>query len=157
VLLDADPLRALALLDESRALAATVGHAFLMGIAGMSAATARARHDDPDEALRRFPDLIDLWDRAGNWTQQWTMLRSLIALLVRLGRDEPAAVLYGGLQSSATAPPLFGADARRLADAVETMEGRAGRERVTAWVARGSGLRDAEVLDLARAAAGSTS
>lgn len=153
-LLDRDPARALALLDESEALAATVGNTFLIGVAGTSATSLRARGGDPHEALGRFPDLVDLWDRAGNWTQQWTMLRSLIAALVRLGRDEPAATLYGALQASPTAPPVFGADAARLAAAVETMEGRAGRDRVAAWVGRGRGLRDEEVVRLARAAAG---
>ena len=82
------------------------------------------------------------------------MLRSLIAALVRLGRDEPAATLYGALQASPTAPPVFGADAARLAAAVETMEGRAGHDQVAAWVGRGRALRDDEVLRLARAAAG---
>jgi predicted ATPase len=154
-LLDRDPLRALALLDESEALALTVGNTFLIGVAGTSATTLRARHGDAHAALRGFPDLIDLWDRAGNWTQQWTMLRSLITTLVRLGRDEPAAVLYGALQASPTAPPVFGADAERLADAVATMEHRAGRDQVAAWVGRGRGVRDEEVVQLARATAGS--
>jgi hypothetical protein len=157
MLLDRDPARALDLLDESRALAAGVGHAFLTGIAGTSATTLRARHADPAQALRDFPEIIDLWDRAGNWTQQWTMLRSLIATLVRLGRDEPAAVLYGALRASPTAPPVYGADAGRLAEAVDAMEARAGREQVAAWVARGSVMSDGEVLDLARAAASSAS
>lgn len=152
--LDRDPDRALALVDEGEARAATVGNTFLLGVAGTSATTLRARHGDPRAAVRRFPDLIDLWDRAGNWTQQWTMLRSLITTLVRLGRDDPAAVLYGALQASPTAAPLFGADAERMASALGTMEDRAGRDQVAAWVDRGRGLRDHEVVQLARAAAG---
>jgi hypothetical protein len=68
------------------ALAASVGSKFLTGVAGMSATTLRARQGDPHEALQLFVDLIDLWERAGNWTQQWTMLRSLAATLARLGR-----------------------------------------------------------------------
>ncbi|HEX6418222.1 MAG TPA: BTAD domain-containing putative transcriptional regulator [Acidimicrobiales bacterium] len=150
-LLDHDPGRALALLDESRALA-EAGNTFLVGVAGTSATTLRARHGDAAEALRSFPDLIDLWDRVGNRTQLWTMLRSLVTTLVRLGRDEPAAVLYGALHARPTAPPLFGADAERLAEALATLEARAGGDRVAAWVGRGSGLRDDEVVDLARAA-----
>jgi predicted ATPase len=157
MLSDHDPARALTLLDESREIAAGVGHAFLTGISGTSATTLRARVGAPNEALRGFLDLIDLWDRAGNWTQQWTMLRSLIATLVRLGRDEPAAVLYGALRASPTAPPVYGADAERLAAAVDAMEEHAGREQVAAWVARGRGMSDGEVLDLARAAASSAS
>jgi hypothetical protein len=152
-LLDHDPSRVLSLLDEGLELAAGVGNTFLLGIAGVSATTLRARHGDPQEALRRFPALIDLWDSAGNWTQQWVMLRSLVATLVRLGRDEPAAVLYGALSASPTAAPLFGADAERLTRVVETMQRRAGRGQFGAWVERGRHLGDDGAVEFARAAA----
>ena len=152
-LLDHDPHRALALADEARALAAGVGHVFLTGIAGTSATTLRARHGDPNEALDRFSDLIDLWYRAGNWTQQWTLLRSLVGTLVRVGRDEPAAVLYGAMLSSPTAAPLYGADADRMDRAVRTMEDRSGRDQVADWIERGRRLRDDDVVDFARTAA----
>ncbi|MDQ4071159.1 MAG: winged helix-turn-helix domain-containing protein [Actinomycetota bacterium] len=156
VLLDRDPPRALALLDESHELAATVGSAFVVGLAGTSATSLRARHGDPDAALRRFPGLIDLWERAGNWTQQWTMLRSLVSTLARLGLDEPAAVLYGALTASRTAPPLFGDDAQRLTDVVKGMEERAGPRQLAEWVEQGRRLRDEEVVAFARATAGGT-
>ncbi len=156
LLLEHDPPRALAALDESEALAASVGHNFLVGIAGTSATTLRGRRGDADEAIGRFPRLIDHWDRVGNWTQQWTMLRSLVVTLVRLGRDEPAAVLYGAMEASPAAAPLFGADARRLAGALEAVEQRAGRDQVMAWVGRGRRLGDDGVIELARAVAGST-
>jgi hypothetical protein len=84
------------------------------------------------------------------------MLRSLVATLVRLGRDEEAAVLYGALQASPTAPPLFGADAERLADAFEAVERRAGPNQLAAWMQRGRSLGDDEALAWARAAAGSS-
>ncbi|HZC28825.1 MAG TPA: hypothetical protein VE269_03715, partial [Gaiellaceae bacterium] len=140
-------------LDESHALAASVGSAFVAGIAGTSATSLRARHGDPETALRGFPDLIDHWERAGNWTQQWTMLRSLVTTLAQLGRDEPAAVLYGALNASPTAPPVFGDDAKRLADVLEQIEERAGHEQLAAWIERGRQLGDEKVVAFARAAA----
>ncbi|MCA1846923.1 MAG: hypothetical protein LC792_27755, partial [Actinobacteria bacterium] len=153
VLLDRDPTRALALLDEGHALAASVGNAFLTGIAGTSGTSLRARYGDPETALGGFPDLIDHWERAGNWTQQWTMLRSLVTTLAQLGRDEPAAVLYGALTASPTAPPVFGADAKRLADVVERIEDRAGHRRLAEWLERGRDLGDEKAVAFARAAA----
>ncbi|HEX2046813.1 MAG TPA: BTAD domain-containing putative transcriptional regulator [Acidimicrobiales bacterium] len=156
VLLDHDPGRALPLLEESRAMAAGVGSTFLTGVAATSATTLRARHHDPQDALSRFPEVIDLWERAGNWTQQWTMLRSLVTTLGRLGRDEPAAVLYGALRASDTAPPPFGADTDRLAEVLATIEARVGRRQVAAWIDQGCRLRDDEVVQLARAAAQSS-
>ena len=139
------------MLDESQALATSVGSTFLIGIAGTSATSLRARHEDPEQALGRFSALIDLWHRSGNWTQQWTMLRSLVTTLVRLGRDEPAAVLYGALNASQTAAPLFGADTERLADVLRRIEHRAGPQQLEAWLERGRRLRDDEVIAFARA------
>ena len=152
VLLDDDPSRAMVLLDESHAVATSLGCTFLAGVAGTSATTLRARHGDPGEALRRFPELIDLWERAGNWTQQWTMLRSLITTLVRLGRDEPAAVLYGGMKASRTAAPVYGPDAERLTDVLRAMEERAGPRQLAAWVDQGRQLPDDQVVAFARSA-----
>jgi predicted ATPase/DNA-binding SARP family transcriptional activator len=152
VLMDQDPSRALTLIEGSLELAAAVGNTFLVGVAGVSATTIRARHGDPHQALLGFPELIALWHRAGNWTQQWTMLRSLVSTLVRLGQDEPAAMIYGALTASPTAPPLFGADGARLAVAVDTIERRAGRAQCGAWVDRGRHLTDDEVIAIARAA-----
>ncbi|MDQ3897875.1 MAG: winged helix-turn-helix domain-containing protein [Actinomycetota bacterium] len=153
VLLDHDPARALSLLDASLEQSAEMGNTFLAGVAGVSAATIRARHADPEHGLRRFPELIDRWERVGNWTQQWTTLRSLVTTLVGVGRYEPAAVLYGALSSSPTAPPLFGADAERLTRTVEMLEGKVGRSQFEAWVERGRRLGGNEVIELARAAA----
>ena len=47
---------------------------------------------EPD-VLRGYREVIDYWDRAGNWTQQWVTLRNLAQLLRRLGDDEPALLL----------------------------------------------------------------
>jgi predicted ATPase/DNA-binding SARP family transcriptional activator len=152
VLLDHDPVRAMALLDESHEVAAQLGCTFLTGVAGVSATTLRARHGDPGEALRRFPELIDLWERAGNRTQLWTMLRSLITTFVRLGRDEPAAVIYGGMQASRTAAPVYGPDAERLTSVLRDMEGRVGPVQLATWVEQGRQMRDDEVVAFARAA-----
>jgi hypothetical protein len=82
------------------------------------------------------------------------MLRSLVTTLARLNHDEPAAVIYGAMQASPSAAPVFGADAERLATALQTMEDRAGRDQVAGWVERGRLLSDDEVVELARATAG---
>lgn len=141
------------LLEESHALAASVASVWLTGLAATSATSLQARHGDPAAVMRRFPDLIDLWERAGYWTQQWTMLRSLVATLARLGRDEPAAILLGALHASRTAAPVYGHDAERLADVLGQIEERAGRRRLAEWLERGRSLGDEDVLVFARAAA----
>ncbi|MGH8887498.1 MAG: AfsR/SARP family transcriptional regulator [Egibacteraceae bacterium] len=88
------------------------------GPGAVSVASLRGRHGDPSKALPLFRDLIEHWHQAGNWTQQWTTLRNLVGLLVRLGAYEAAAVLYGAQAVAATAGAVYGADAARLADPV---------------------------------------
>jgi predicted ATPase/DNA-binding SARP family transcriptional activator len=154
VLLDADPERALALLDEAIASARAIGSQYLVGVALISQASVQARHGDPVRALLRFQDVLAHWHDAGGWTQLWVAMRSIVSLLTRVGADEAAAVLYGALRASATAAPAYGADAERLAAAVETLAGRLGRERLETAIRRGGTLGDDEAVAHAAAAIG---
>ena len=85
-------------------LAQTSGATFLVGIASVGLLTvltdARRVHD----ALRGYREVIDYWDRSGNWTQQWVTLRNLAQLLRRLGDDEPAALLDASAEQAPDAP-----------------------------------------------------
>ena len=53
------------------------------------------RVGDPAAAAEDYRRVIDHWRRAGMWSTQWTMLRSIAGLLSRLGRHRDAAVLEG--------------------------------------------------------------
>ncbi len=109
-----DPDRAIDLLERSRALALSVHNRYLAGVALVSAAALHGRHRDPLAALRLFADVIEHWHRAGNWTQQWTTLRNVVELLVKLGADEHATLLDTAIESRRTASPAYGATAARL-------------------------------------------
>jgi predicted ATPase/DNA-binding SARP family transcriptional activator len=148
-LLERDPDQALDLLDESLNIAASAGNVFLAGVALLSATSLRGRHGQPDQALRSYLEAIEHWHRHGNWTQQWITLRNLIELLVRVGADEPAAVLYGATTTSPTAPPTFGAEAERLHAAVEALTHQLGTGSFEAAIRRGSALDDPGVVALA--------
>jgi predicted ATPase len=151
VLLDAEPDRALALLDEAMAVAQAIGSRYLIGVALISQASVQARHGDPVRALRTFQDVLAHWRDAGSWTQLWVAMRSVVWLLTRVGADEPAAVLYGALDASATAAPAYGADAERLAATVAALTGRLGRERLADAIGRGAALTDDETIAYAAA------
>jgi hypothetical protein len=86
-----------------------LGERYLTGVALVSVASVRSRHGDPRQALEIFRDAVQHWHRAGNWTQQGTTVRNVVGLLVRLGADEPAALLYGAVSTHSTAAPVFGA------------------------------------------------
>lgn len=91
--------------------------------------------------------VIDRWQRAGNWTQQWITLqwitlRNVIDLLSRLGADEPAAVLCGALDASRNAASLFGADVDRLASTAAALRVRLGEQRYRRCLDRGAAMTD---------------
>jgi tetratricopeptide (TPR) repeat protein len=127
-----DPDGALALFDEAAELAAQVQNYWWHGIAMMEAAATRAVHGDPATAARALLEVLDHWDRLGDWTQQWLNLRYVVRLLVRVGADAEARELHGylvaagrpspldepgGMAGPQTGPALSGVDAVDLARA----------------------------------------
>jgi predicted ATPase/DNA-binding SARP family transcriptional activator len=143
VLKKSRPAEALALFDEAASLAAAVHNFWWHGIAMMEAAATRAVHADPHEAAQAFLEVLDHWDRVGDWTQQWLALRYVIRLLVRLGCTEDAVVLHAALQAAGKPSPLSGVRAAALLD------GPLG-PRSAAAAARGSALSPEAAVALAR-------
>jgi predicted ATPase len=116
IVLDRDPVRALALLDRAVALADSVGNRYLGGVARVSACSLRARVGDPGEAIGAFAAVIDHWRREGARTHQLTTLRNLVVLLARIGSARQATELLGAVEND-TVAPTFGEEAARLAAA----------------------------------------
>jgi predicted ATPase/DNA-binding SARP family transcriptional activator len=149
ILADTDPDRAIALLDSSIDLAQTVGSTFVLGVALVSASSVRGRHGDPYGALQMFLMVVQHWHRVGNWTQQWTTLRNVIDLLVRLGADRPAAVLLGAVRAAHTAAPIYGTDAQRMDTAARLLHRRLGPHPFTAGTARGEAMTGDQAVGFA--------
>jgi predicted ATPase/DNA-binding SARP family transcriptional activator len=145
-----DPGQAVALFEEAVALGGAVDNQMVVGVAAVSATSLQARHGTPVEALRSFRTVIDHLHRAADWTHLWIGLRSLVELLVRIGADEAAAVLHAAVTGSPTAPPVYGADADRLAGAGRRVERRLGAGGVAAARARAAAMADEQVLEFAR-------
>lgn len=101
-----DPQLALARFDEAARLAAGVHNFWWEGIALMEAAATRGVHGDPGEAARGFIDVLDHWERVGDWTQQWLNLRYVTRFLVRIGADTEATTLHNSLVAAGKPSPL---------------------------------------------------
>jgi hypothetical protein len=95
--------------------------------------------------------VIDQWQRTGNWTQQWTTLRNVIDLFVRLSADEPSVVLMAALRASRLAAPLFGSDAARLAEAEIALQTRVPTPDYHRYQARGNAMTDEDAVSFALA------
>jgi predicted ATPase len=100
------PDEALTLFDDAGKLAASVRNFWWHGIALMEAAATRAVHGDATRAAADFLEVIDHWDRVGDWSQQWVNLRYITRLLGRLGADDEAFALHHCLLAAGKQSPL---------------------------------------------------
>lgn len=117
VLKKSEPDRALALFDEAAELAAAVQNFWWHGIALMEAAATRAVHADPAVAARALVDVLDHWDRVGDWSQQWLNLRYVTRFLVRIGAADDALAMHRALVAANRPSPLGPAQLAGLAEA----------------------------------------
>ena len=146
---ESDPVAALELVEQAVDLAASCGAWFVEGVARLTAATLRARHEDPAAAAPAYAELLRHWRRSGDLTQQWTTLRNVAELLVRLEVDEPAVTIAAAADTDPSAPPTFGTESDRLERALTTAATRLHADRFDAARARGHHLRSPEVVDVA--------
>ena len=116
VLKKSEPDRALALFDEAAELAASVQNFWWHGIALMEGAATRAVHRDPASAARALIEVLDHWDRVGDWSQQWLNLRYVARFLVRVGAEEDAVALHYALVGAGRLSPLGPDQLAKLGD-----------------------------------------
>ena len=132
VLKKTDPDRALELFDHAAELAASVQNFWWHGIASMEAAATRAVHGETGSAAKALIDVLDHWDRVGDWSQQWLNLRYVTRFLVRVGADDDALTLHHALVDAGKGSPLTADQVVRLG------------------AAKGGNLTAAEAVALAR-------
>ncbi len=108
-----EPDRALELFDAAARLAGSVQNNWWYGIALLEAAANRAVHGDPVVAAQMFIEVLDHFDRIGDWTQLWVSLRYIARLLVRLGADDDALKLHCAIVNAGK-PALLGAARLRV-------------------------------------------
>ncbi len=113
-----EPARALVLFDDAARLAGEVQNFWYFGIALMEAAATRAVHGDPAIAARMFIEVLDQWERAGEWAEQWVSLRYITRLLAALGADDDALFLHCAVVRAGKRPPLRAEQLRVLIDRV---------------------------------------
>jgi hypothetical protein len=102
-----------------------------------------ARSGDTDEALAGFQQIL-LNGRDRSLVGTWVGVRNLVDLLVRLGEEEPAALLHGKLVAGTDGHPTDDQQA-----ALDALRSRLGDEAFTDLMARGAALTTLEAIDLA--------
>ena len=101
-----DPAAALVLLDDSAEAAASVRNRWFYAFARMYAAATRGVHSDPAVAARAFLEVLEAWERLGDWSQQWLSLLYVTRLLLRIGAAADVVTLHYALVAAAKPAPL---------------------------------------------------
>jgi predicted ATPase/DNA-binding SARP family transcriptional activator len=144
-----DVERARASFARSLELAELTGALFVAGVAGASKASIEARQGDPSVAAADYRQLINHWRRAGVWSTQWTMLRSVAGLLARLGRPRESAVLVGAIRATSEGHRIFGEDEAALAQLGAHLRETLGDDAYQVALAEGAGLDGDAAAELA--------
>jgi predicted ATPase/DNA-binding SARP family transcriptional activator len=118
-------------------MAEATGASFVSGVAGTSHASIEARLGDPARAAEEYRLLLGHWRRAGMWSTQWTMLRSIATLLETQGRPEEAAVLASAVLATPAGNRVFGDDEVALTQLGERLRASLGDEAYEVAAARG--------------------
>jgi predicted ATPase len=134
----ADPDTAVHRYRQAIALAETARSPFTVTIAEVGLAALLARSGDTGDALRAFRRTVDRWYRMQVWHHQWTTLRNLGRLLVRIRAHEEATVLLAAVDAAGSA--AFGADADDAAHAADVLQGALGAGAYAAATARGAAM-----------------
>jgi predicted ATPase/DNA-binding SARP family transcriptional activator len=144
-----EPDRATEHYQQAIGIANSAGATFVEGIALVGLASLLGRSGDPSTALPLFGAIVDRWREMGIWTHQWTTLRNLVQLLVRIGSWEPAAVLSGAISAHGPDAQAFGADAERMHSATERIAASLGASDWSAANRRGAEMSDEETVTFA--------
>ncbi|AFR49398.1 putative ATPase [Gordonia sp. KTR9] len=149
-LLDTDPVRARQLLDGAIGSARRHGDRYLLGVAMASRASIVARSGDTERAALLYVDVLEHWRQTGNWTNQWVTLRSVVDVLVELGRSEPAALLLGAIRraSRVAGSDPFGSDVERLRSAENRIRDALGDTTADDFVATGAAVTPSDAVDV---------
>ncbi len=148
--LEQSPDQALPHLRRAWQIARAAGDRFTAAAAGLSATSIEVRLGNPSRALADLAELVDEWHRAGSWNQTWITIRLCIQVFQRLGAHEAAAQLLAAMTTSATAGPIHGTDADRLASTQTTLRSQLGDATYHTLAARGAALGDDGAINLAR-------
>ena len=150
--LSVDVERARACFVRALELAELTHASFVAGVAGASKASIDARFGDPLTAAEDYRRLITHWRRAGMWSTQWTMLRSIAGLLARLGRHREAAVLVGAVRATQAGHRIFGQDEAALTELGSQLRAVLGDDAYSVALGEGADLDGDHAVELALSA-----
>ncbi|WP_436496961.1 AfsR/SARP family transcriptional regulator [Actinokineospora sp. HUAS TT18] len=133
-----DPDEARERYESAITLAESVNSTFAANTSLVGLAALLARSGNTADALRAFRRSVKGWYLMQVWHHQWTTLRNLVQLLVRVGAQREAAVLLGALRAADTA--AYGEDADSMGSASDVLSNSLGQSAYAAATAEGAAM-----------------
>ncbi len=113
-----------ALLERAVAAADSVDASFIRGVAMVTLASIHAARGDRRSAAARYKELVRHWLRSGSWTQQWTTLRNVAALIEEEHPATALEILEGADADPLSSSVLVGPAAEEAAALLERLRAR---------------------------------
>ncbi len=110
---------------------------FVAGLARLSLATINAKRGEQTAAVRHYLALIALWQRLGNWTQQWTTLCNVAIFLAASGMHTASTTLLAAVSKHAPAE-AWGTNANEIDTATQSNRDALGQLRHAADARHGT-------------------
>ena len=113
-----------ALLEDAIAAADSVDASFIRGVAMVTLASIHAARGDRRSAAARYEELVRHWLRSGSWTQQWTTLRNVAALIEDQHPETALAILEGAAADPLSSSALVGSAAEEAEALIQRLRTR---------------------------------
>ena len=148
------PDAALEAFAESDRVARSAGNRWMSTFARTELYGLLLTRGEPQEASVGLAEVVDVWFRAGEWSQQWHTLSRCIVALDHAGDDDSACRLIGAIEERTAigAPPVRATLRERMLRSQDELRSRVGAERYDELTAEGAGLPVVEVVHRTRAA-----
>ncbi|HEU5472921.1 MAG TPA: BTAD domain-containing putative transcriptional regulator [Actinophytocola sp.] len=131
--------------ESAIAVAESASSTFAANICMVGLAALLARSGNTDDALRAFRRSVRDFHVMQVWQHQWTTLRNLVQLLIRVRAYDTAATLLGALAAADT--DAYGEDADSMGSAAERLRNRLGATAYAQATDRGAAMSpDAAVV-----------
>jgi len=143
-----DHARALESFDSASRLASSVGNRWMDAFARTEASGIMVVEGRTEEGCRGLADVVDLWYRAGEWSEQWHTLARCIIALDEIGRSELAARVIGAVEAYSIlgGPPMMPTVRERMIAARESVFERLGDDRSAELRSEGEAMPVAKMV-----------
>jgi hypothetical protein len=147
---ESDPDAAMKMLNESFSYCRSVDYRWCLATGLTLECTIRAQHGDPLDAFSPIDEAIELWRKAGDWSNQWKTVKCIITPLTRIGALDTAAVIYGASDGRTIFGELPEGLVQQLDNSLGQLKSQMGAEEFAAAVSRGKQLDDDEAIGFIR-------